>query len=348
MRIKDWFTVPEGKSVTEKVFGRVLLSSVCSILLCMVCLASTTWAWFSVSLENTGNEIQIAAATVEVKVNDATVDADGGIRDLPAGTHTVAVKLASYDGRNPVYVVLAVKSSASEGTENTELNYYWIQAEPEETKKTLTTDKTADISYALSWVEPNGANPMVSVEVEEATDDEQPPEEEELVEDTEGAEEGQPSDGDAGVVDTPNDGNVTGPDGDSNGTTGEGSGEGSVGNGDGGSGEDPAGGTNGEADEKTDETTGDGSGGAAGGEPEVTPDVENGGEIGDAVGDNTGADLNDVSGTGTSNESNQETTQTPVPETSTDTLVDTPVVTPAEPSADPQTETVPEENNTSE
>ena len=167
MRIKDWFTVPEGKSVTEKVFGRVLLSSVCSILLCMVCLASTTWAWFSVSLENTGNEIQIAAATVEVKVNDTTLDANGGSCTVNAGTHTVAVKLTSYDGAKPVYVVLAVKSQSGEGTENTELNYYWIQAEPVETKVTLNTEKAADISYGLSWVEPNAAQEITAVSDED-------------------------------------------------------------------------------------------------------------------------------------------------------------------------------------
>lgn len=316
MRIKDWFTVPEGKKVTEKVFGRVLLSSVCSILLCMVCLASTTWAWFSVSLENKGNEIQIAAATVEVKVNDTTLDANGDSCTVNAGAHTVAVKRTSYDGNKPVYVVLAVKSSASEGTENTELNYYWIQAEPVETKVNLDTKKAADISYGLSWVKPDGATDLVSVEIEEPTDGEQTPEEEaaeeETVEDSEDTEEVQPSDGEADTVDTPKDENDT------------------------------------ETDENNNGTTGEESGGETGGEPEVAPDVEIGGGTGDAVGDNTGADPNDVSGTETSGELNPETTQTSVPETSTDTPVDTPAVTPTEPSAEPQTETVPEEPNTSE
>lgn len=316
MRIKDWFTVPEGKSVTEKVFGRVLLSSVCSILLCMVCLVSTTWAWFSVSIENKGNEIQIAAATVEVKVNDTTLDADGGIRDLPAGAYTVAVKRTSYDGNKPVYVVLAVKSSANEGTENTELNYYWIQAEPVETKVNLDTKKVADISYGLSWVKPDGAAELVSVEIEEPTDDEQTPDEEaaeeETVEDSEDTEEVQPSDGEADTIDTPKDENDT------------------------------------ETDENNNGTTGEESGGETGGEPEVAPDVEIEGGTGDAAGDNTGADPNEVSGTETSGELNPETTQTPVLETSTDTPVDTPAVTPTEPSAEPQTETVPEEPNTSE
>lgn len=61
MRIKDLFTVPEGEKVTEQVFRRVLISSICSILLCMACLAGTTWAWFTVSIENTDNVIEIAS-----------------------------------------------------------------------------------------------------------------------------------------------------------------------------------------------------------------------------------------------------------------------------------------------
>lgn len=57
MRISKLFTIPEGEKVTEQKLRSVLVASVCSILLCMTCLASTTWAWFTVSVENTGNVI---------------------------------------------------------------------------------------------------------------------------------------------------------------------------------------------------------------------------------------------------------------------------------------------------
>ena len=53
-------TVTEKTKVTENLFNKVLISAVCTILLCMTCLVSTTWAWFTVSIENTGNVIQIA------------------------------------------------------------------------------------------------------------------------------------------------------------------------------------------------------------------------------------------------------------------------------------------------
>lgn len=51
-KLKFLFTVQEGEKVTEKTLRRVLISSVCSILLCMMCLFSTTWAWFAVSVES--------------------------------------------------------------------------------------------------------------------------------------------------------------------------------------------------------------------------------------------------------------------------------------------------------
>ena len=73
MGIKKLFTVPEGEKITEQVFCRVLISSICSMLLCMACLAGTTWAWFTVSIENTGNVIEIGTNWTEPS-EEATTD----------------------------------------------------------------------------------------------------------------------------------------------------------------------------------------------------------------------------------------------------------------------------------
>ena len=70
--MKFLFTIPEGVKITEKVFGRVLISSVCSILLCMACLAGTTWAWFQASVVNNDNVITIWKPTVEVTLIEQT------------------------------------------------------------------------------------------------------------------------------------------------------------------------------------------------------------------------------------------------------------------------------------
>ena len=97
MRLKELFSVPEGKKVTEKVFGRVLISSVCSILLSMACLISTTWAWFTVSIENTDNVIHIATVTPNVQITSGenVILPDGGRR-----TGTTGIWEDMYDWRS--------------------------------------------------------------------------------------------------------------------------------------------------------------------------------------------------------------------------------------------------------
>lgn len=122
MRLKDLFTVPEGQKVTEKYFHRVLISSICSILLCMSCLAGTTWAWFTVSIENQGNEIQIVDLAERVirvdsgtQVETPVSKEDGGYPLSTGANYTVNIKV---DGKAesalvPVdlrpYVVMTLK-----------------------------------------------------------------------------------------------------------------------------------------------------------------------------------------------------------------------------------------------
>ena len=88
MRLKDLFTVPTGEKVTEKHLNRVLVSSICGLLLCMACLVGTTWAWFTDSVVDDGNVIQIGTPQVVLKLDGADV-ANGGA--LTAGEHTISV-----------------------------------------------------------------------------------------------------------------------------------------------------------------------------------------------------------------------------------------------------------------
>lgn len=57
-KLKYLFTVPENEKVTEKHMMRVLISTVCSVLLCMTCLVSTTWAWYTVTITSEDNLIK--------------------------------------------------------------------------------------------------------------------------------------------------------------------------------------------------------------------------------------------------------------------------------------------------
>ena len=95
MKIKHLFAVPQGEKVTEKHLRRVLISSICSILLCMTCMVSTTWAWFTVSIENTNNVIEMATATASVQISPVAITDENGAYILNAGeNYTVTVTVS--------------------------------------------------------------------------------------------------------------------------------------------------------------------------------------------------------------------------------------------------------------
>jgi len=158
MRIKDLFTVPEGEKVTEKVFGRVLISSVCGILLTMACLFSTTWAWFAVSIENQGNVIEITAITPEVEIHRAdetpVTPMENGSYSLGPDTYTVKIKLKENgqtpETGKPAYVILTVKTGEAE-----ERYCFAFETRTEEkTQKIVVQSGSPVFSFAVSWAEP--------------------------------------------------------------------------------------------------------------------------------------------------------------------------------------------------
>ena len=162
MRIKELFTVPEGKKVTEKMFAKVLISSVCSILLCMACLAGTTWAWFAVSIENTGNVIQIATVTADVSISDginsALTESSDNCYALDAGTYTVetGVNNDATDWKQPVYVLMSV-------IDGEEVDYYYFTFAPNNHGSQIiqfTCGNQVTVSFSALWIEPASAEPV--------------------------------------------------------------------------------------------------------------------------------------------------------------------------------------------
>lgn len=159
MHIKELFTVPEGKRVTEKVFSRVLLSSVCSILLCMACLVGTTWAWFTADIENTGNIIQIATVTADVVIkqgdNEIAKSDDGSYR-LDTDTYTIHIKLDNNatDSKSPVYVLISMVQ------EDRSAKYYYVAFENRQneiSRELNVRNSSAVVTFSLSWVRPTSA-----------------------------------------------------------------------------------------------------------------------------------------------------------------------------------------------
>ena len=65
------------QKLTEHTFSRLMLSSVLGILLCIVCLCSTTFAWFSDGAPSVGNTISTAKdCLLAVTVLDGGVELD--------------------------------------------------------------------------------------------------------------------------------------------------------------------------------------------------------------------------------------------------------------------------------
>ena len=48
------------KKLTDKAFSRLIVTSVLGILACIVCLCSTTYAWFSNTIPSVSNQVQTA------------------------------------------------------------------------------------------------------------------------------------------------------------------------------------------------------------------------------------------------------------------------------------------------
>lgn len=170
MRIKELFTVPNEKKITEKIFSRVLISSVCSILLCMACLIGTTWAWFTVSVENTENEIQIATVTPLVVVTKEGVPiplTDGTHYALEAGTYKVTIGLENNatgtddlnkTQRNVIYVVMSV----TQGSASKNYRLAFAGAEEIQLPALQIHGSAAEIRFSVSWIEPASATPIGS------------------------------------------------------------------------------------------------------------------------------------------------------------------------------------------
>ena len=162
MRLKDLFTVPKGEKVTEKYLFRALTASICSILLCMSCLVSATWAWFVVSVENPGNEIAIAIPELYVSVAESQfVHASSPYTQGTELSYKSAkmriFNVNNEDDLNKKTTLYATFTLKCEGEMTVfyivlnEENDYWLNLD-------LQNDagKTFSISWLESWFEPVG------------------------------------------------------------------------------------------------------------------------------------------------------------------------------------------------
>ena len=156
MRIRKMFSIPDEEKITEKALRKVLFSSICSILLCMTCLVSTTWAWFTVSIENTGNVIEIGTPGVVLKEGDTELNSEGL---LAVGHHTIYITHANdsdyFDKKSTLYVTLTIQTDGGPTTVYTTLddgNNYSAVINIDNC-----TESVCTITWMASWFAPVNA-----------------------------------------------------------------------------------------------------------------------------------------------------------------------------------------------
>ena len=164
MRLKELFTVPAGEKITEKMMQRILVSSICSILLCMSCLVSTTWALFTASIENTGNVIQIASLESNLIIRqggeEIAPSEDGSYTLSPGKIYTLnisAITDSTSDTQN-LYAIL-FDNGVSFGyvtmdLESTVTTFTDAQNKHYTAEVTIRVEKECKFSWDISWLKP--------------------------------------------------------------------------------------------------------------------------------------------------------------------------------------------------
>lgn len=166
----------------------------CSILLCMSCLVGTTWAWFTVSIENTGNVIEVGEPGVYLQV-DGQPFVSGST--LTVGTHTVSVEHANkpddLNTRSKLYVTITTHSGSVSRSVYTMLNH----ENQYMTEFTLNVTGECSFSWEVSWFVPTQAQPLTGDTLTVALEEMKAPAEstEPQVETTEGAADPAPNPG---------------------------------------------------------------------------------------------------------------------------------------------------------
>lgn len=87
--MKQWLKAivytPKYTKPTDENILLLLLPSFVGILICMACLAGTTWAWFSTGVQTQPQTIMAASFDIVVTIDDVPVDIS---RSLIAGKPT--------------------------------------------------------------------------------------------------------------------------------------------------------------------------------------------------------------------------------------------------------------------
>ena len=147
-----------NEKVTEKIFLRAMISSVLGIILCTVCLAGMTWAWFSDSVTSHSSNITSASFSVKVTVNKGT-----GNTEIPLTDGEYMLEQSS----DKYKVTLKATGSASTVYCKVNINevIYTVRLNPNSNNATFIFEidcsaKSATVTFTPTWSNSgSGENP---------------------------------------------------------------------------------------------------------------------------------------------------------------------------------------------
>lgn len=140
-KIKCLFCVGDDKKVTEKSLSRLMLSSILGIVVCVICLAGLTWAWFSGSATSSANVITAASFSTEVEFshNGSAVipEIENGFYKLDSGVYIV--KVTAKGNVSTGYCTIELKSA-----DNTVNTYHTVQLYP-----VSSTERPESVTFSI-------------------------------------------------------------------------------------------------------------------------------------------------------------------------------------------------------
>ena len=108
----------DEKKLTDKAFSHAIISSIVGIVVCLICLCSSTWAWFTDSVEIAGGTIKAGECLLEIdvtnEIGEEMQDVENGITLNANETYTVTLTLPKDSTSGYCKIVTDMKSYYSD------------------------------------------------------------------------------------------------------------------------------------------------------------------------------------------------------------------------------------------
>ena len=138
-----------NEKLSDKTFTRLIVCSILAILICLVCLCSTTWAWFTDTVSRQGNVIKSSEQcqlTVSVYEGNTAIDnVESGVTLEKDVLYTVLLTQPKNSGSGYCVIYINGKKYRSD---------YILHHENEQDETlsfTLTVKETCEVSFAVRW-----------------------------------------------------------------------------------------------------------------------------------------------------------------------------------------------------